>query len=138
MSKEELKDQISSIIKQELGREQRSDLSSVLKSPELEAEKKKIELELIKEQLKKIDYMLETYVCPISTEIMKNPVIAEDGQTYEEMEINKWFKANDISPITRKKIGKKLTKNYKAKESIEDLQKQRKTLEGRIGKLGKY
>ena len=39
--------------------------------------------------------------CSISKELMRDPVVALDGYTYEREEIEKWFKnGNKISPIT--------------------------------------
>ena len=39
-------------------------------------------------------------VCPITDEIMRDPVIAADGHTYERRAITEWFTRNDTSPIT--------------------------------------
>ena len=36
--------------------------------------------------------------CPISMEIMRDPVIAADGHTYERAEIESWFANNRTSP----------------------------------------
>ena len=36
--------------------------------------------------------------CPISMEIMRDPVIAADGHTYERAEIEAWFANNRTSP----------------------------------------
>ena len=38
--------------------------------------------------------------CPISMEIMRDPVIAADGHTYERAEIEAWFANNRTSPKT--------------------------------------
>lgn len=32
------------------------------------------------------------YLCPITTEVMDDPVIAADGYTYERSAIEEWFK----------------------------------------------
>lgn len=61
------------------------------------------------------------FLCPISMEIFKNPVIAEDGFTYEERSIKQWFskKKNDTtSPKTGQRMGKKLMKNQLLKNMI--------------------
>lgn len=34
----------------------------------------------------------KTFICPLSKEVMKNPVVLETEQTYEQSEIEKWFK----------------------------------------------
>lgn len=40
------------------------------------------------------------FICPITHEIMKEPVVAEDGFTYELSAINEWFKMKPFSPMT--------------------------------------
>eukprot|EP00826_Nyctotherus_ovalis_P001002 TRINITY_DN10102_c0_g1_i7.p1 TRINITY_DN10102_c0_g1~~TRINITY_DN10102_c0_g1_i7.p1 ORF type:complete len:375 (-),score=74.03 TRINITY_DN10102_c0_g1_i7:197-1321(-) len=50
----------------------------------METEKLKMEKEMLQEQLARTDELLSNYVCPISVEIINDPVIAEDGQTYEK------------------------------------------------------
>lgn len=137
MSKEELKDHMASVIKEEIEKLRKTDFSTPIPTTQLEIEKKKIELELIKDQLERVEDMLDTYVCPITAELLINPVMAEDGQTYEQTEITKWFKTHDTSPITRKKIGKKVTINYKAKSTIAELQDQKNKLEARVKELTK-
>lgn len=57
-------------------------------------------------------------ICPISHCILLEPVIAEDGFTYEKTEICKWFEKNNTSPLTRQIIGKKLLTNQLAKNLI--------------------
>ena len=51
--------------------------------------------------------MPHDFKCPISFEIMKDPVIASDGQSYEKSQILKWLKNNDTSPMTGKKLDNK-------------------------------
>eukprot|EP00943_MAST-04B_sp_MAST-4B-sp1_P009226 g9226.t1 len=59
----------------------------------------------------------ELYKCPITTEIMKDPVTAEDGYTYERSAISEWFKDNDTSPMTNMKIGKNIVPNRALKSA---------------------
>ena len=40
------------------------------------------------------------YLCPVTQELMTDPVIATDGHTYERSEIARWFKQNLTSPKT--------------------------------------
>ncbi len=42
--------------------------------------------------------------CPITGELMNDPVITKDGHTYERIAIEKWMSINETSPITREKI----------------------------------
>lgn len=41
------------------------------------------------------------WFCPITSEIMKDPVIGPDGHTYERTAIEQWLSQNTTSPITR-------------------------------------
>lgn len=45
------------------------------------------------------------YVCPLSHEIMIDPVIAYDGYTYERSAIEEWFKRKNTSPMTLETLG---------------------------------
>lgn len=62
----------------------------------------------------------EELVCPISRQIFRNPVVAADGFTYEELEILKWFKVNKTSPRTRQYMSEKLTDNRMVQNLVED------------------
>lgn len=58
------------------------------------------------------------FICPITMEIMKDPVIAEDGYTYERNVITRID--NSLSPMTRQPINiRNLIPNRAIKESIE-------------------
>ena len=39
-------------------------------------------------------------VCPITHDIMLNPVLAADGHTYERAQIEAWLRTHDTSPLT--------------------------------------
>eukprot|EP00743_Colponemidia_sp_Colp-15_P012734 GILK01014586.1.p1 GENE.GILK01014586.1~~GILK01014586.1.p1 ORF type:complete len:389 (-),score=38.63 GILK01014586.1:53-1219(-) len=44
---------------------------------------------------------MEDLLCPITHEIMRDPVVAEDGHSYERTEIERWFTAGNLtSPVT--------------------------------------
>ena len=61
----------------------------------------------------------QEFICPISREVMIDPVTCEDGHTYERSEILKI--KNGISPLTRKKISlNKLVTNYTIKSLIQN------------------
>ena len=51
-----------------------------------------------------IETILEMITCPISAEVMIEPVIASDGQTYDKKHILEWLSRNSISPITREPL----------------------------------
>ena len=46
------------------------------------------------------------YLCPITLEIMKDPVILEDGHIYEKAAIKTWFQKNSTNPLTKKVVNK--------------------------------
>ena len=60
------------------------------------------------------------FICPISLEIMKDPVIMSDGQTYDRESITKALKISPFSPITKKRLNiKEAITNYSLKSMIE-------------------
>lgn len=60
------------------------------------------------------------FICPITHEIMRDPVIAEDGFTYEAGAINEWFKMKPISPMTNLELDSTDTlPNLQLKERID-------------------
>ncbi|KXS17339.1 U-box-domain-containing protein [Gonapodya prolifera JEL478] len=62
----------------------------------------------------------ETFLCPISHEIMKFPVVAPDGHTYEEEQIRLWIQMKHTSPITGLKFKGtvRLTPNHSIRSMI--------------------
>lgn len=42
------------------------------------------------------------YLCPITNDVMRDPVIDSEGHTYERTAIVQWLQTNPRSPITRK------------------------------------
>ena len=60
------------------------------------------------------------YHCPLSYDLLDDPVIAEDGVSYERYKIKAWFEAGfTISPITNESIGMKLVPNNALKSEID-------------------
>ena len=51
------------------------------------------------------------YLCPITHGVMEDPVMAEDGQTYEREAITEWVRRKGISPITRERIPNRFIPN---------------------------
>ena len=43
-------------------------------------------------------------ICPITQEVMKEPVIDSEGNTYEKSAILEWLKSTNTSPVTRNVI----------------------------------
>lgn len=61
------------------------------------------------------------WLCPITTEIMINPVIGRDGHTYEKEAIEKWLDNKNISPITNEVMHKDgLVPNIVLRNIIQD------------------
>lgn len=57
--------------------------------------------------------------CPIALAIMHDPVVAEDGHTYERSEILKWFaRGKKTSPMIHSEMGTKLVPNHVVKSMI--------------------
>ena len=44
--------------------------------------------------------MPDEYICPITAEIMTDPVTTQDGFTYEREAITEWLRTKDTSPKT--------------------------------------
>ena len=44
--------------------------------------------------------MPDDYICPITPEIMTDPVSTSDGLTYERAAITEWLRTKDTSPKT--------------------------------------
>ena len=42
----------------------------------------------------------DDYICPITAEIMTDPVTTLDGFTYERTAILEWLRTKDTSPVT--------------------------------------
>merc|ERR1719420_1726186 len=42
----------------------------------------------------------EDFLCPISYDIMVDPVVANDGYTYDRKHIEEWWQKSDLSPMT--------------------------------------
>ena len=47
-----------------------------------------------------MDDTSEDFICPITQEIMDDPVIAVDGHTYDRIAIEEWFTHKRVSPKT--------------------------------------
>ena len=65
--------------------------------------------------------------CPITCEVMSDPVMAADGHTYEKTAIEAWLAAHDTSPITNLVLDHKaLVPNHALRQSIEQLERRGK------------
>ena len=62
-------------------------------------------------------------VCSISHEVMEDPVVAEDGHTYERREIERWFESHKNSPRTRQPMSQRLVPNLSLRSQIDEYRK---------------
>mmetsp|Transcript_63936 Transcript_63936/g.133266 ORF Transcript_63936/g.133266 Transcript_63936/m.133266 type:complete len:422 (+) Transcript_63936:266-1531(+) len=61
------------------------------------------------------------FVCPITMEIMNDPVIATDGHAYEKEAIESWFEQSDRSPKTNEELhSKHLVRSHTLRSIIND------------------
>eukprot|EP00850_Spirogloea_muscicola_P002888 SM000011S19066 [mRNA] locus=s11:620713:624599:- [translate_table: standard] len=64
------------------------------------------------------------FVCPITKEVMKEPVVTADGHTYERDAIARWLSERDMSPMTNcKLLHKALTPNHALQSMIKEWQR---------------
>ena len=66
--------------------------------------------------------VLDAYVCPITADIMTDPVCTSDGFTYERRAITEWLRTKDTSPSTGAKLkSKRLIPNITVRCLLQDL-----------------
>jgi hypothetical protein len=67
---------------------------------------------------------IESFICPITNEIMVDPVITPKGISFERQAIVDWLQKKKVCPITKAPLQEKdLITNYALKSSIEDCRK---------------
>ena len=59
--------------------------------------------------------------CPISHEIMVDPVVAADGHTYEREALARWLSEKNSSPLTGQPMGTRMVPNHAVKSMIANL-----------------
>lgn len=64
---------------------------------------------------------IEDLQCPITHELIFDPVVADDGFVYERVAIEKWLSSNETSPMTAERILKKLLPCAQFKNIVEKL-----------------
>jgi hypothetical protein len=63
----------------------------------------------------------DEFLCPITYELFREPVVASDGHSYERLAIEKWLKSKTTSPRTGKTMDKFLTPNLNMRKLIHDM-----------------
>jgi hypothetical protein len=63
----------------------------------------------------------DEFICPITYELMRDPVVASDGHTYEKAAIEKWLKHHQISPRNGEPMASLTIPNMNMKKLIQDI-----------------
>ena len=64
-----------------------------------------------------------SFICPLTLEIMSDPVTAADGHSYESEAIRTWFKTSNMSPLTGLPMqSKKLIPSHALRNAIVEFQ----------------
>lgn len=63
----------------------------------------------------------DEFLCPITYELMREPVVAMDGHTYEKGAIEKWLKSNQTSPRSGEPMDTVIIPNMNLKKLIQDI-----------------
>jgi ankyrin repeat protein len=76
------------------------------------------------------------FECPITHQIMMDPVTADDGHSYEREAIEQWFREHhNRSPITNEAISTNLIDNHALRNVIQDWQETKRKYEMNAGAL---
>ena len=68
--------------------------------------------------------VFEDFICPISSEVMNDPVIISDGHSYERAVITQWLRDHNTSPKTGEQLrNKNIITNYAIKGVIDEFKK---------------
>ena len=67
---------------------------------------------------KAVDDSAAEFLCPITQELPIDPVMAEDGHTYERSAIEKWLRDKKTSPRTNEAMGERLIPALQVKNAI--------------------
>ncbi len=60
------------------------------------------------------------FLCPINQTLMVDPVVAQDGNSYERSAILEWYVNHNTSPITREVVRKDLIPNIRLRSLIQE------------------
>eukprot|EP00210_Caulerpa_lentillifera_P006948 g6643.t1 len=78
---------------------------SQVKELKTELEQHSTRRELAEQTLRSMQSDMEQCICcPITLEVMRDPVIASDGHTYEREAIERWLRCKTGSPVTRQPL----------------------------------
>lgn len=112
---------------------QRVQMNSEESKSTISVNKQQAELALISAELNDVKKKLENYICPITLEPMKYPVMAKDGWNYEKDAIIDQIRKNKISPRTREPLSEnELIRNLQLEAEIQELLKKQNELQNKI------
>ena len=60
------------------------------------------------------------FICPITHDIMTDPVMCTDGHSYERSAILRWLQSHNTSPMTNCVINPGFTPNISLRNSIQE------------------
>ena len=63
----------------------------------------------------------DEFLCPITYELLREPMVAKDGHTYEKAAIEKWLKSNRTSPRSGEPLEDGIVININLKKLIQDM-----------------
>jgi hypothetical protein len=87
---------------------------------------------------KEQDAGLLGFICPITAEVMMDPVITCDGQTYERQAIEKWFQRGNLtSPMTGLALPTTVvTPNHALREAMEEYFPKMTAIQNKVFEIG--
>ena len=63
----------------------------------------------------------ESFICPLTLEMMTDPVTAADGHSYECSAITAWLRNSALSPLTGEQLPhKQLTRSHALRNAIQE------------------
>jgi hypothetical protein len=77
--------------------------------------------EFIGEQRKRYEGFMDEVTDILKCPIMRDPVVADDGHTYERSAIAEWVKRKGTSPLTRERMSSHFVPNMAIRKMIERL-----------------
>jgi len=77
------------------------------------------------------------FICPFTQDIMKDPVTASDGHSYEASAITTWLRSSDLSPLTGQPLPhKQLTRSHALRNAIQEHEQARVARQKRLQAAG--
>jgi hypothetical protein len=73
-----------------------------------------------------MDEIDDIITCPITMVVMREPVVADDGHTYERSAITEWVRRKGTSPLTRERMSSHFVPNMAIRKMIERLKSTKK------------